>query len=121
MPKGTVKAGVIGHPVAHSLSPKLHGYWLEQLGIAGEYKALEVKPEALAETVKRLAGEGYAGFNLTIPHKEAILPLLDEVDDLARAIGAVNTVVIKGGRLHGTNTDAYGFRENIRTSLKRRD
>jgi len=111
-------AGVIGWPVKHSLSPKLHNYWLNKYGIDGEYLRQEVKPENLAAAVKACVAEGWCGFNLTLPHKELVLPMLDSIDDVAAAIGAVNTVVIKpGGKLHGTNTDAYGFIENIRPAI----
>lgn len=108
------KAGVIGWPVAHSLSPKLFRYWFKQHGIAGEYVALEVEPENLAETVKALVQKGFCGINVTVPHKETIKPLLHTLDDKARAVGAVNTVIISGEKLKGTNTDAHGFIENLR-------
>lgn len=111
------KAGVIGWPVAHSLSPKLHRYWLDKYHIAGEYAAVAVAPEALAKTVPLLVKQGFCGFNVTVPHKETILPFLDAIDDTARTIGAVNTVVIKKGRLTGSNTDAYGFAESLRQSM----
>lgn len=108
-------AGVIGWPVEHSLSPRLHHYWLERMGIDGSYVPLAVRPEDLADTIKALSKMGFAGVNLTIPHKEAVIPLLDEIDETARIIGAVNTIIVtKEGKLKGTNTDAYGFMENIR-------
>lgn len=108
------KACVIGHPVAHSLSPTLHFHWLKQYQIEGQYDARDISPEQLKRGIHQLVAEGYCGFNVTIPHKETILNLLDKVDDLARQIGAVNTVVIEDGRLRGTNTDAFGFSENLR-------
>jgi shikimate dehydrogenase len=109
------KAGVVGFPIAHSLSPRLHNYWLKKYNIAGEYKAYEVKPENLAEFIENLRNDkDFVGVNLTIPHKEAVMELLDEVDDLAKAIGAVNTIIVENGRLIGKNTDAYGFSENIK-------
>lgn len=110
-------AGVIGWPVSHSLSPKLHNYWLEQYGIDGAYLPLAVRPGDLASVIRALPAMGFRGANLTIPHKEAVIPLLDSIDDTARAIGAVNTIVIEGDKIHGTNTDAYGFMENIRPHL----
>lgn len=113
-----IKAGVIGHPVAHSLSPKLHGYWLKKYAIDGEYKAYDVVPASLASFIRALPEKGFAGCNLTIPHKEAIVEFLDEVDDLARIIGAVNTIVVEGSRLVGTNTDVAGFYENIKPHVK---
>lgn len=108
------KAGVIGWPVAHSLSPALHRYWLKRYRIAGEYEALPVAPEALKEFIKHMPQEGYRGANVTVPHKETVMPFLDEVDESARAIGAVNTIVMDRGGLKGFNTDAYGFAENLR-------
>jgi shikimate dehydrogenase len=107
-------AGVMGWPVEHSLSPRLHGYWLKQHEIDGAYVPLAVKPERFKAAVKSLADMGFSGVNLTIPHKEAALEACDEVDELARRIGAVNTIVISGGRLKGTNSDGFGFLENLR-------
>ena len=109
------RAAVLGNPVAHSLSPRLHGHWLKAYGIDGDYQAIEVKPEALADQLKVMQQQGYRGCNLTIPHKEAVLPLMDELSEEAKAIGAVNTVFMReDGSLFGTNTDAYGFIENLR-------
>lgn len=108
-------AGVMGWPVGHSRSPRLHGYWLERYAIDGAYVPLPVTPENLAPAVRGLAALGFAGANLTIPHKEAVMPLLDAVDETARRIGAVNTIVVgPDGELAGSNTDAYGFIENLR-------
>ena len=108
-------AGVIGWPVAHSRSPRLHGYWLEQLGIDGAYVPLPVQPEHLAQAIAALPRLGFAGVNLTVPHKEAVLPLVDHLDPVAKRIGAVNTLVIGAdGSIHGRNTDAFGFLENLK-------
>ena len=109
-----LKAGVLGWPVAHSLSPKLHSYWLQQLGIDGEYTALAVEPENLEKTIRSLPEQGWQGCNVTLPHKEAVIPFLDHVDASAQMIGAVNTITVLNGKLHGSNTDAFGFSENIR-------
>tara|TARA_B100001939_G_scaffold342104_1_gene352721 strand:- start:14802 stop:15650 length:849 start_codon:yes stop_codon:yes gene_type:complete len=107
-------AGVIGYPVAHSLSPRLHGYWLEYYGIDGAYIPMTVKPQDLAECLRILPKLGFRGCNLTVPHKEAAVALMDEVEEHARRIGAVNTVIIEqDGRLFGRNTDGLGFLENI--------
>lgn len=112
------KAGVLGFPIAHSLSPRLHGFWLKKYNIAGEYKAYEVPPENLAEFIETLRKDkDFVGVNLTVPHKEAVMGLVDEVDFLANVIGAVNTVIYDKGILVGKNTDAYGFAENIRNSV----
>ena len=108
-----IRAAVIGHPIAHSKSPVIHNHWIEKYGLSGSYEAIDIAPENLPAGVQRLVGAGYAGFNVTVPHKEAIFKLCDEVDALARAVGAVNTVVIKDGKLYGTNTDVFGFVENI--------
>ena len=117
-------AGVIGWPVKHSRSPALHGHWLAQYNIDGSYIPMEVSPADLAAVLRSLPQMGFAGVNLTLPHKEAALSLVDEVSATAKAIGAVNTIYIrKNGTLRGDNTDAYGFIENLkqsRVSLKGR-
>lgn len=109
-----IKAGVIGHPINHSKSPLIHNYWIKKHGLNGSYEAIDIAPEDLKSGVQRLVDEGYAGFNVTIPHKEAILELCDEVDTNAEVCGAVNTVVIKDGKLIGLNTDSFGFLANIK-------
>ena len=112
-PKNIKKAAVIGYPISHSRSPILHRFWLKQYEIAGEYTAIEVPPEGLADFIKTMTKNGFCGVNVTIPHKEAVINLLDEIDDTARKIGAVNTIIADNGKLLGKNTDAYGFAENI--------
>lgn len=107
-------AGVMGWPVEHSLSPRLHGYWLEEYGIDGAYVPLAVAPENLAEALRALPKLGFQGCNLTLPHKEQALVVVDELSEQARIIGAVNTIAVRDGALYGTNTDAFGFIENIR-------
>ncbi|HUW80349.1 MAG TPA: shikimate dehydrogenase [Acidocella sp.] len=106
-------AGVIGWPVAHSRSPKLHGTWLTRHGIDGAYLPLPVAPENFAEVVRALAKAGFAGVNVTIPHKEAALSLCDRLAPSALRAGAVNTLVFREG-IEGSNTDGYGFVENLR-------
>jgi shikimate dehydrogenase len=114
----SLRAGVMGWPISHSLSPVLHGHWLQRYGIAGSYEAIPVRSEELPAALERLRKEGYRGTNLTVPHKEAAMALVDEIDDTARRIGAVNTLVLQDdGRLTGTNTDAYGLIENIRAAV----
>jgi len=109
------RAGVMGWPVDHSLSPRVHGFWLQNYAIDGEYLRIPVDPEQLSANLRRLKGEGYVGCNITVPHKEAALALVDDVDPLAQRIGAVNTIIIgKDGKLYGTNTDGFGFLENLR-------
>ena len=105
----TKNLAVIGWPIAHSLSPVMQNAALQKAGLDFAYIALPVAPEDLSEAVRGLRALGFRGFNVTIPHKTAIIPLLDEVDAAARAIGAVNTVVLEEGRLRGCNTDAAGF------------
>ena len=107
------RAFVIGHPIAHSRSPLLHGHWLQAMGLPGSYERIDVAPGALPAFVCTLSDAGFAGGNVTLPHKSAMLELVDEVEDEARAIGAVNTVWFEGGRLRGGNTDAYGFMANL--------
>jgi len=117
------KAGVIGWPVEHSLSPRLHNYWLKQYRIEGSYETFAVVPEKLEETLRDLPVQGFRGVNLTVPHKEAALRILLSEHGLggadlnARFIGAVNTVVVQeNGKLKGSNTDSYGFKENLLNS-----
>jgi shikimate dehydrogenase len=107
-------AGVVGWPVGHSLSPRLHGYWLEDHGIDGAYLPLAVAPEHFETALRSLGDLGFRGVNVTIPHKRTALALCDEVAPLAARIGAVNTLVFDDGRLKGNNTDAFGFLENLR-------
>ena len=117
IPSGKARlAGVLGWPVSHSLSPRLHGYWLQHYGIDGAYLPLGAPGAALERVVRALADLGFRGFNVTLPHKEPMLALCDEVTPEARRIGAVNTVVIDGGRLQGGNSDAFGFAENLRAA-----
>ena len=112
----TVKAFVIGHPINHSRSPLIHGTWLAEHGIDGSYEAIDVAPEALPAFFDRLRQGEFAGGNVTIPHKEAVFALCDSVDPLATTIGAVNTLVVREGRVHGTNTDYLGFLGNLDAS-----
>ena len=112
-----MKAGVIGHPISHSKSPLIHGHWLAAHKIDGSYRAIDIASEHLARDVARLVDDGYAGFNVTVPHKVAIMDVCDTMDETARIIGAVNTVVIRNGKLTGKNTDAFGFIENLKVSL----
>ena len=111
----TVKAAIIGFPVEQSLSPLIHGAWLERYKIDGQYKAISVMPENLRQWAGTLADTGYKGFNVTLPHKIAVMEFCDSVDSLAEAVGAVNAVTIgPDKKLHGTNTDVFGFLENLR-------
>ena len=108
-------AGIMGWPVAHSRSPALHNFWLDEHGVDGAYVPLPVRPEHLSQALRALPVLGFRGCNLTIPHKQMALSIVDRVDPLAQRIGAMNTVVVAADdRLEGYNTDVYGFRENLR-------
>lgn len=110
-------AGILGWPVAFSQSPRLHAYWLAKHGVDGAYVPLPVEPGRLADAVKGLAALGFRGGNVTKPHKEAVMPLLDAITPTAAAIGAVNTLIVgEDGRITGTNSDAPGFLANLRAS-----
>ncbi|MDE2688104.1 MAG: shikimate dehydrogenase [Chloroflexota bacterium] len=105
----TQLAGIFGYPLSHSLSPAFQQAAFNYYGLDVRYLAWETPPEALAELVVKLHGGDFIGANVTIPHKESVIALLDEIDPLAQSIGAVNTIVKRGGRLVGHNTDAPGF------------
>src|SRR6266581_3985415 len=108
-------AGVMGWPVMHSRSPMLHGYWLKRHNLAGTYVPLAIRPEGLVAALRALHPLGFAGCNLTIPHKERAMAIVDEVDALAKAIGAISCVVVRpDGSLSGTNNDCYGFIQNVK-------
>jgi shikimate dehydrogenase len=117
--RGTTRlAGVMGWPVKHSRSPRLHSYWLAEHGIDGAYVPLPVAPADLRTALRALPALGFAGTNLTVPHKESALAVIDGIDEVARRIGAVNTVVVRSdGTLEGRNTDAYGFMAHLRQEV----
>jgi shikimate dehydrogenase len=108
-------AGLLGWPVAHSRSPVIHNHWLARYGIPGRYVLFGVPPERLEAAVRGIAVLGLRGCNVTTPHKQTIFPMLDHVDELARKIGAINTVVVgDDGALSGFNNDGNGFVQSIR-------
>jgi shikimate dehydrogenase len=108
-------AGVMGWPVMHSRSPLMHGHWMQQLGLRGAYLPLAIRPGTLEPALRGLAPLGFAGVNLTIPHKQEALGIVDEVAPVARRIGAISCVVVReDGSLFGTNNDWLGFRGNLR-------
>jgi shikimate dehydrogenase len=111
-----IKACVIGWPVSHSRSPLIHGYWLRQHGIEGSYIRRPVEASALAEFLNGLSAAGFAGCNVTIPHKESAFRLVETADSTTGRLGAVNTVFVKDGRTFGTNTDGEGFINSLRQS-----
>lgn len=113
-------AGVIGHPIAHSRSPTLHGFWLHRYGIKGHYIPMDIAPADLKEALHVLPRLGFVGLNVTIPHKEAVLALADVVTDRAALIGAANTLIFrKDGKIHADNTDGVGFLANLRQKAPR--
>jgi shikimate dehydrogenase len=108
-------AGVIGHPIAHSRSPALHGFWLRRYGVKGHYIPMDVAPADLETTLRHLPKIGFVGLNVTLPHKEAILKIADVISDRAALIGAANTLIFrKDGKIHADNTDGAGFVANLR-------
>src|SRR6266700_1526892 len=112
-------AGVMGWPVMHSRSPMLHNYWFKKHELAGTYVPLAIRPEGLAAALRALHPLRFAGCNLTIPHKEQAMTLVDEVDALAKAIGAISCVVVRpDGSLSGTNNDCYGLAQEGAREIK---
>ena len=110
-------AGVIGWPIAHSLSPRLHGYWLDAHGVDGAYIPLAVPREDFARVIESLRVAGFAGVNVTVPHKEAAFAIAHELDDAAIAAGAVNLLLFGGGKISGRNTDATGLAASLSEAL----
>ena len=106
--------GIIGHPISHSISPLFQQAALDFCGVDAEYRAYPVAPEEVGAFVAGLRQPGVLGINVTVPHKEAVIPFLDEIDDWATEAGAVNTIVNREGRLTGHNTDGYGFLRALR-------
>ena len=109
----TLRAGIFGYPISHSISPPMHQAAFDHAEIDASYEAWEAHPDDLANGVRRLRQRGCLGANVTVPHKQAVMEHLDEVDDLATRIGAVNTIINSNGRLLGTNTDADGFIKSL--------
>jgi shikimate dehydrogenase len=114
-PERFLLAGVMGWPVMHSRSPKLHNYWLARHGLAGAYVPLAIRPDALRDALRGLRPLAFAGCNLTLPHKEAALAIVDEIDPVARRMGAISCVTVReDGSLRGSNNDGYGYIESLR-------
>lgn len=114
-------AGVIGDPISHSRSPRLHGHWLTRYGIDGQYVPLHVRPDDLSAALDLLPRLGFSGINVTLPHKEAVFAAADEATERARMIGAANTLTFKDGRILADNTDGYGFVANLAQGAPSRD
>ena len=108
-----IKASVIGWPIQHSRSPLIHGYWLKKHGINGSYDKQAVAPDALESFIQTLRDGEHVGTNVTLPHKEAALPFIDEADDRVRRIGALNTIWRDSSKLLATSTDGPGFLANV--------
>lgn len=111
------KLAVLGHPIKHSKSPMIHNGWIEQYSLQGQYNAIEIHPENFEHELGGLIREGYNGFNVTLPHKKTIKNYCDFLDNAAFEIGAVNTIHIKGNKMYGSNTDAYGFIHNLEDAI----
>lgn len=113
----TQTTGLLGHPVAHSLSPALHQAWRAKHQINGEYLAFDVPPDEVPAAIESMRNQHLQGLNITVPHKQAVLAHVDVLDAPAKQIGAANTLYWHGDALHATNTDAYGFIENLRAQM----
>lgn len=108
-------AAVLGHPINHSKSPKLHNYWLSLFNIDGYYIPLDIDPRNFENSIRALSGLGFVGANVTIPYKEKVLKIADKISDRAAIIGAANTLTfLQDGRIYADNTDGYGFLQNIK-------
>jgi shikimate dehydrogenase len=116
MNRATRQACVIGWPIEHSRSPLIHGYWLKKYGIDGRYTKEAVEPQNLEQFLRSLKARGFAGCNVTVPHKEHAFVLCDERSVAAENIGAVNTIVVRDGKLFGHNTDQFGFMQHFVSS-----
>ena len=117
-PSRFLLAGVMGWPVMHSRSPLLHNYWMRQHGLAGTYVPLAIEPDKLPAALRALPAFGFAGCNLTIPHKQAAMAVVDSVDDVAKRIGAISCVTVgSDGSLAGSNNDCFGFIENLKQAV----
>ena len=114
-PPRFVLAGVMGWPITHSRSPMLHNYWLKQHALAGAYVPLAIRPEGLAAALRALQPLGFSGCNLTLPHKQQAMGIVDEVDEVAKHIGAISCVTVRAdGSLAGANNDCFGFIHNLK-------
>ena len=112
----TPVAAVIGHPISHSKSPRMHNFWLEQFGIEGYYIPLDIDPNKFERSVRNLSELGLVGANITIPYKEKVLKIADKISDRAALVGAANTLTfLQNGGVYADNTDGYGFLQNIKS------
>src|SRR6478735_11625283 len=111
------KAFVVGHPIKHSRSPLIHGYWLRQHGLGGSYERIDVAPSDFPAFLRSFPQQGFAGGNVTIPHKEAAFAAVDRRTGRAERVQAVNTVWLENGEVWGDNTDVAGFVDNLDAHL----
>ena len=111
-------AGIIGYPLSHTLSPSMHNFIYQKLGIDVEYKKWEISPNNLKSHIEKINNENFIGANITVPYKEKIVPLLDEIRNEAKFTGAVNTIVKNNNKLIGYNTDVYGIEQTLDIKLK---
>jgi shikimate dehydrogenase len=111
------RACVMGYPISHSLSPKLHGHWLKKYGIKGAYTTMSVAPDHLKDALALIKKRGFAGCNLTVPLKELAMPLINDHDESCLYSGAANTIVFENGTIRGFNSDGFGFMESLKTQL----
>ena len=111
-------AGIIGYPLSHTLSPSMHNFIYQKLGIDVEYKKWEISPNNLKSHIEKINNENFIGANITVPFKEKIVPLLDEIRNEAKFTGAVNTIVKNNNKLIGYNTDVYGIEQTLDIKLK---
>lgn len=111
------KACVIGWPITHSRSPIIHNYWLKKYNIVGTYERISVEPENLKSFIDNLSRNGFVGCNVTIPHKETALSLVQNLDEIVVSTGSLNTIYLIGGEVHATSTDGEGFSKNLLSTL----
>lgn len=112
-----VRTGLIGWPLTHSLSPRIHAHWIKEHQLDATYDLFPVEASELGEVAQKMRTENIRGMNVTVPHKERIVYHIDAMDGLAKKIGAINTIIQRNGRLYGMNTDAYGFITNLKQGL----
>ena len=112
-------AAVIGHPVNHSRSPRMHNFWLAHFGLEGYYIPLDIDPKKFESSIRNLPELGLVGANITIPYKEKVLKIADKISDRAALVGAANTLTfLQNGGIYADNTDGYGFLQNIKSKYK---
>ena len=104
---------IIGNPVSHSLSPKIHNYWFKKNNIKGNYEKLSLKEDEIITVIKKIKNKEIFGMNVTVPFKQAVIPFLESQSDVVKKTNSVNTIFNKDGKIYGDNTDVYGFEKSI--------